>query len=813
MQLKYDISLDIATGLSRKSKTWKNAPIQWSSLLDRLATTTRTPETVAEYKAMGRTQQSDIKDVGGFVGGYCDNGLRTKVRHRSVLCLDADFAEQGLWDDWEMLYGHAAAVYSTHKHTVEKPRLRLVVPLARPVGLDEYQAIGRKVAQVLGIDQFDDTSYQPERLMYWPSTSQDGDYVFEYCDGPVLDPDEVLNAYVDWTDISSWPFSSRVDKAIQKVTGSKQADPLSKPGLVGAFCRAYSIEDAIDKFIPTYQPCGDGRYTYTEGSTAAGIVTYEGKFAFSHHATDPASGQLCNAWDLVRLHAYKSMDEDAPVDEKTQNLPSYKAMQNLATSDPTVTAQIVADKVARAQEDFRDDLEDLPEGDTGWLSTIKVTPGGAIAPVIDNVVKILDNDPELKGCLAYDELSASVVIVRDLPWRRVKEPDFWPRSVDELEGVWDQKARDQRMWSDRDDSHLRNLLEQRYELKGKEMVYDAVNIISDRHSFHPIREYLASCHWDGVPRVETFLVDFMGAEDNPYTRTVTRKALVAAVARVIRPGCKFDNMLVLQGTQGIGKSSIFRKLAGKWYSDSIRKFSGKEAYEQARGIWIGECGELSGLYKSEVEDIKGYLSSQVDRYRPAYGRREQDFPRQCIFVGTTNDTQFLRDATGNRRFWVVATPNKPKLDQWRDLTPEVVSQIWAEAVTLYKKGEVLYLTSEEESWAREVQAHYEEENPRVGIVADYLDRLVPENWKDMSVMERRTWLESRDNQGTEPKTAVCAYEIWAEALNQNPDKLDRQALREVRDIMAKLPGWKHNGDNKQTFGPYGRQRYYTKEED
>ena len=216
MTVTNDKALDIALGNSRKTKTWKNKPMLWSELLDRLVTTTRTPETVAEYKAMGRNQQSEIKDVGGFVGGYCNEGHRSDIRFRSILCLDADYADGDLWPDWVLLYGNAAAVYSTHKHTEEKPRLRLVVPLARNVEPDEYQAIGRRVAATLGIDKFDDTSYQPQRMMYWPSTSQDGAYFFDHLDAPLLDPDAVLATYHDWRDVSSWPMSSRVADVVKK---------------------------------------------------------------------------------------------------------------------------------------------------------------------------------------------------------------------------------------------------------------------------------------------------------------------------------------------------------------------------------------------------------------------------------------------------------------------------------------------------------------------------------------------------------------------------------------------------------------------
>lgn len=782
--LKHDKELDIATGVSRKTKTWKNKPVKWSELLGRLEKTTRTAETVAEYKAMNRDQQSDIKDVGGFVGGYCNNGSRSDIAFRSLLCLDADFADAELWPDWELLYGNAAAVYSTHKHTTKQPRLRLVVPLSRNVTPDEYQAIGRRVADTLGIDKFDDTSYQPQRMMYWPSTSQDGEYLFKYTDAPLLDPDTVLATYHNWADVSSWPMSSRVADVVKK-TAAKQKDPLEKGGLVGAFCRAYTIQEAIEAYVPNYVPCDEpGRYTYTEGSTAAGVVIYDDKFSYSHHATDPASSQLCNAWDLVRLHKFGQLDEDADPDKPVSSRPSYKAMSELATNDGKVKAQILADRTAEAASDF--EAEPEKGQDDSWKEKLKFTEKGGLAQTIENVVLILQNDQRLAGCLAFDEMNHNIVVKSSLPWRKV-------------DGI--------SQWIDSDDAALRYFLERIYGIGGKDRIFDAVNVVALKHSFHPVRDYLADCTWDGVPRVDTLLIDYLGAEDNEYTRAVTRKALVAAVARVYRPGIKFDYMLTIRGRQGIGKSTIFAKLGGEWFSDTFTTMQGKDAYEQVQGVWIMEVGELAGMRKAEAETIKLYISKQVDRFRPAYGRRLQEFPRQCVFIGTTNETQFLRDTTGNRRFWVVDTPNDPTRDLWEELTEDTVRMIWAEAVELYKKGEKLFLPKKLEEMAREVQASYEEENPKTGIVAEYLERLLPEGWDNMDVYTRRQWLET-DAVGTVKRTTVCTMEVWAEALNGNPDKLDRYVAKEVRDIMANLPEWKHKGAARCTIYPYGRQRYY-----
>ena len=785
MNVQHDKTLDIALGNSRKTKVWKNRPMQWSELLERMSKTVRTAETVAEYNAMSREQQSERKDQGGFVGGYCVNGSRSDIQFRSVLCLDADYADQDLWSDWCMFYGNAGAVYSTHKHTPEKPRLRLVVPLSRNVTPDEYQAIGRRVADTLGIDKFDDTSYQPQRVMYWPSTSRDGQFVFEHLDAPMMNPDEILSTYHNWKDVSSWPMSSRVAQIV-KTSATKQTDPLEKSGIVGAFCRAYyPIQTAIEQFIPTYVPSDDpGRYTYTEGSTAAGVIIYDDKFTYSHHATDPASGVLCNAWELVRLHSFKELDANIDPDTPMASRPSYRAMAKFATEDKKVSAQLVSDRVEEAVGDFATEID---ANGTDWKEKLKVTEKGALAQTIENAVIILRHDPNLKDCLAYNEMDHTIVTLKSLPWREVKGES---------------------QWIDSDDASLRFYMERLYGMTGKDRIFDAVNVVAQERSFHPVRDYLQSGVWDGVPRVDTLLIDYLGAEDNAYTRAVTRKTLVAAVARIYNPGCKFDYMLTLRGRQGLGKSALIAKLGGPWFSDTFTTMQGKDAYEQVQGVWIMEVGELAGMRKAEAETIKLYISKQVDRFRPAYGRRSQEFPRQCVFIGTTNETQFLRDTTGNRRFWVVDTPNDPTKDMWDELTSEVIQQIWAEAVELFKMGEKLFLPKSMETTAREVQKTYEEENPRAGIVAAYLEKLLPANWSEMDVYTRREWLESSSEQGTIKRTTVCTLEIWSEAFGYTPERIDRYGVKEIHDIMEGLSEWKHQGNLKVTAHPYGRQRYY-----
>ena len=307
MQVKCDRKLLIAIGRSRKASQWQNKEMLWSEFLDKLATTTRTRETVAEYAAMPKGERDTIKDVGGFVSGYLKNGRRNNasVVNRCMLCLDADNADPGLMDDLDMTFINAYALYSTHSHTPEKMRLRLIIPLTRTVTPDEYAAVSRRVADDLGLSRFDPTTFEPARLMYWPSTPEDGEFFFHCEDAPFLDPDEVLKTYADWRDASLWPTTQPVEERIRHTAG-KQEDPAEKRGIIGAFCRAHTITDVLthilhDRYTPTEQ---DDRYTFVGGSTTGGLVVYDDKYAFSHHATDPAGGKLCNAFDLVRWHLF-----------------------------------------------------------------------------------------------------------------------------------------------------------------------------------------------------------------------------------------------------------------------------------------------------------------------------------------------------------------------------------------------------------------------------------------------------------------------------------------------------------------------------
>lgn len=787
----------IAVGSSRQSLKWKNTEITYCDLVEKLKVTTRTRETFQEYKKMPKTSRDEIKDVGGFVGGALKQGRRKaeNLANRSLITLDMDsvnISVNDLWDSVLMLNDFEIVMYSTHSHEPGSPRLRLIIPLDRNVLPDEYQAISRRLADDIGIDMFDDTTYEPIRLMYWPSTAADGEFIFKRQAGPWLDPDTVLDSYLDWRDTSFWPVSSRQGIRIQSEI-KKQEDPLEKKGIVGAFCRSYTIHEAIETFLSDIyiSSRATDRYTYAEGSTEGGLVVYEDKFAYSHHGTDPISGMLCNAFDLVRIHKYRHLDENAGQDTPANKMPSYLKMLDAASENDRVKEELGREKMQEVLDAFEFD-----EVDTAWLKKLDYDRKGILKNTIDNAVIILENDPRVAGKMIYNEFSNRAIITDKLPWT-------------------DHINRD---WTDDDDAGVRYFLEHKYGLSGVGKIADAVSVIFQRHRIHPVREYLNELVWDGTKRLEMLLIDYLGAEGSHYTKAVTRTHMVAAVARIMRPGIKYDTMLVLTGPQGIGKSTLIHTMGRDWFSDSLSTVSGKEAYEQLQGVWLVEMGELTATKKAEIEATKLFLSKSEDVYRAAYGRRTNRYKRQCIFFGTSNDREFLRDKTGDRRSWPVdCWVQLPMKDIFTDLRDEV-DQIWAEAVALYKKGHPLILDDAAATEALEKQKEHSEESPKTGMIIEYLDRLYPNNWEDMDLNERRAYLSGNDDFDTIAEEAelrkdrTCVMEIWCELFRGDPKQLTPLLSREINDILRGLDGWE-KAKYPIRFGEvYGRQRGYRRQQ-
>ena len=789
--------IQISSGNSRKAISWPVQTIMWSEFCDKLRSPVRSTETLQEYMALTKSKQDELKDVGGFVGGVVADGGRRKssnIQGRDLITLDLDnIPTNGTGDILKRVgsLGCAAAVYSTRKHSDYAPRLRVIIPLDRMATPDEYEPAARKLAELIGISFCDPTTFEVARLMYWPSCSSDGIYVCEVFDNPFCSLDGILAMYADWHDISSWPQIPGAE-AIEKRRLAKQEDPIGKQGLVGAFCRVYSITDAMDRFIPgMYDPTDvPGRYTYTGGTTSGGAIIYEGGlFLYSHHATDPCSGQLVNAFDMVRLHMYGDRDDKALEGTPAGRMPSYLAMKELASQDKAVTDLMAWEKLDQAREAFtpaEEPSEDEPETDYSWVNKLAKDGSGNIKSTINNAVLVLENDLAFKDKIAIDDFAGRGVVTGPLPWDATSS---------------------MRWWTDPDYANTYNYMELFYGITGKDKIDNALSIVSNGHHINEVRDYLLGLEWDNVPRINTLLHDYLGALDNEYSAAVMRKSLVAAVARAINGSVKFDNMVILTGPQGIGKSTLLRELGKGWFSDSLTTFEGKEAAELIQGTWINEIGELTAMSRQETNSVKQFLSKTDDIYRAAYGRTTSKYPRRCIFFGTSNEDTFLKDQTGNRRFWPVEVHAvNPSMNVWKDL-PGAVDQIWAEAVMYYRLGEPLYMDRHLEQLAIDAQEAHREESPKEGIIREFLERKVPENWNSVSIRSRKAfWANPIPPEGIEmvPRWHVCAAEIWVECLGSELKYMKRMESMEINSILKNIPGWDRESSGK--YGPYGTQR-------
>ena len=469
--------LRISTAGSRKATHWPGSIIMWSEFVDRLRNPQRGTETLEQYLSYPKSRQDELKDVGGFVGGTFTGDRRKAafVEGRDLITLDLDNIPAGQSDDILRRVsglGCAAAVYSTRKHAGYAPRLRVIVPLDRTCTADEYEPAARKLASLIGMEFCDPTTFEGSRLMYWPSCCSDSQYVYEVYDNPFCSADGLLGMYGDWKDISQWPQVPGTD-AVERRRLAKQEDPTTKKGIIGAFCRTYSITQAMERFIPGMYEATEteGRYTYTGGSTAGGAIVYDSDmFLYSHHATDPCSGLLVNAFDLVRLHLFGDKDNEAKDGTPVNKLPSFMAMSRLALEDEPVAGLIARERREQAQEAFAAPRQtDVPADDLSWLSSLSVDGNGNYQKTVNNMILILQNDPALKGKIATDEFANRGLLLGKVPW----DPS----------GV-------KRQWTDDDDAGLFWYLENHYHIAQQDRQDKALAIVGRQNLINDVKLYL-----------------------------------------------------------------------------------------------------------------------------------------------------------------------------------------------------------------------------------------------------------------------------------------------------------------------------------
>lgn len=453
--------------------------------------------------------------------------------------------------------------------------------------------------------------------------------------------------------------------------------------------------------------------------------------------------------------------------------------------------------------------------DPNWRSRLQYTEDGkGIRPTLHNVELIVRNDPRIRGVPAFNLLTQEIV-QRGTPGTfRLRKPG--PKPVKQLAGpIW--AVRDPvngDLWSDERDNAIRAVIEAPsrqggYSLKVTDRdLKAAIDLVAREQAFHPIRDYLSGLVWDGVPRLDTVFIRYLGCEDTPYSRAVSRLTLLGGVVRAFEPGHKFDFVPILEGLQGKRKSSFIEILARHWFAELQGDFHDRKSMvEKMQGSWILEIPELSGFGKSEVQEIKAFVSARKDKVRLSYERRAREFDRQCIFIGSTNDREYLRDQTGGRRFW----PVECSVDEIDTTAFErEVDQLWAEAKAAYDEMRAvqpratlpLYLSDE----AAKKEALALQEERRVETAEDNLAGVIGA-WLDGPLADDLGFEDADDLLGGPTRRdETCLMEIWCEMLHRDRSQLDQRASQWLGRAMKQVEGW-HNAGQGRTK-KYGKQRIY-----
>lgn len=452
MSLINDRKILISVGNHRRSVNWQPQTLLLSELYEKMRIPARSPETMQEYLNLKKSEQDDLKDVGGYVAGGLV-GTRRKagaVAGRDVITLDLDnIPPSGTEDVLRRVEGLGCGycVYSTRKHSPSAPRLRVLLPLDRTATADEYEPLARKMADTIRMELADPTTFDVCRLMYWPSTCVDSEYIFNYTDKPMLSVDGLLALYEDWRDVTAWPRHKA--EVLTGTRGKVQIDPTTKDGVIGAFCRVYDVPRAIAELIPdTYAPVDTmpSRYTYANGSTTGGAVLYDGgKFLYSHHATDPCGGIEVNAFDLVRLHKFEGMDDEAKPQTPTHKLPSYAAMCDYAKALPEVHQLFVKEAGELVQLEFSDVAADTKQaeflGDVAEVIAAALgMEVGVVFPAYDQAKEAAEyaNDERYyKPFTTLAERNAAIVETMDVEFGHRQKPGrYVPQLGKQLKKAW-----------------------------------------------------------------------------------------------------------------------------------------------------------------------------------------------------------------------------------------------------------------------------------------------------------------------------------------------------------------------------------------
>lgn len=756
MEVTPTTELDFATAPKRNSIIWKQGKITWERFWEYILT------------------PASKKEAGNYIFGEIEGERRDKssVVSRCALTLDVDFPDSGFIDRVQNVFeGYAYALHSTFSSTKEKPRYRLIMPLSEKVGPAKYTELCYGVMALLGNTCFDPTTAQHERYMFLPATNGEG-YLTVRKEGKAL---EIDNALLQGANkFGETPRNS----------ATRRKDPKTLKGVAGLFCRAYQDwAELIKVFELPYEQVSVNRFHLNGAKSEAGMapIAENPDFVYSHHANDPAGGRAMNAFDLVRVHKFWHLDvgkDGVPVNR----LPSTKAMNELAANDERVKKLQSAEILKAFPEETNDETDS-----TSWVEKLSRNKFWAVENTIQNLDLITAHDPIFKGIVLNVRGMTMELTPGSYPWRDVRENDT--------------------QLDDYDFSSIMLHLERTYKLRISENQLRHVlrDLVQERkHDF--VQEYLEGLEWDGTPRVEFALP---GVEDSPHTRLVARKVLVAAVARTFEPGIKWDNMLMIYGREGVGKSWWIEKMSRGWYN-SLDEIGNKDTLMKMGKSWIVTADEGHSLRAADFNKLKEFLTQRKDEYRAPFAATVSSYPRRSVIWGTTNDPAFLRRQDGNRRFLIVHAKGKVDFDA---LTDEYINQVWAEAVQLYRDGEKLHFTAEETELLNEARAPYVQEDPLTGLVQKYADTPVPAGWDDMTLDERLEWRVNAATDfapaGTETINSLCALQVWCEVMGRRIGDHSVRDMADIQRVLRTLPGWVMHPVPRETAA-YGRQQVFVR---
>lgn len=548
-----------------------------------------------------------------------------------------------------------------------------------------------------------------------------------------------------------------------------------------------------------------------DSSLRAELARYRG---FGRNRREPVTMATVRSWYLAERNAANlafaiaELDDLDDVSMPVETMPASNAeggeFDELLNVEPKAT-------IPNDESVFDIGLIDTA---LDWKTLLAISEKGSIEPNLHNLRLIVENDKRTAGVTAFNEFSQEIV-QRGTPGLRSPNRKNQAKPFVQLSGpIWTLRDRaNGDFWTEEKDDSIRAMIEAPktqggYGIKVPDRdLRAAINIVGRKNCFHPVREYLSAHQWDGTPRVDRLFIDYLGATDDAYGRDIARLMMIAGVARIFEPGCKWDYVVILQGLQGKRKSTFISTLAKNWAAELEGDMTDTRAMVEAmQKAWILEIPELAGFPRADVRHIKGFVSRQTDKVRLAYAKRAQEYRRQSIFCGSTNDFKFLKDDTGNRRFWPIGCHVESiDIDRLR----AEVDQLWAEAVVLYQAMRAAQPIGDLPLYLTGAAAH--------AIALQHQESAQVENADEAQAGQIGAWLDTpimsgsvdddRDSDGkANIRNETCLLEIWVECLKKDRGLYNQQTAQMLGRAMRMVPGWTPEKKARRYNREYGLQR-------